>query len=206
MLCEECRDELSSPIRITPEQIQLRIVRPTMAALIDLWGRAASARCAHARSAARSMAQGLAILEPSVSRHHAHLTLDNGVWTLRDLGSANGTFHDDKLIEGPVAGPRAATASGSATSRSTSSRRRARCRTPRVGRTVTRDDQAAEHAGRAAADRDQTPVDRPSSRTRRRRTSACPRCGSGCTSRPAAAAASSRSTASRSSSRRRSSS
>jgi len=46
--------------------------------------------------------QGLAILEPSVSRHHAHLTLDNGVWTLRDLGSANGTFWDDKLIEGPV--------------------------------------------------------------------------------------------------------
>jgi len=101
VLCEECRDELSSPIRITPEQIILRIVRPTDAALLDPWGRV------H-RLEARTLvgrqidSQGLAILEPSVSRHHAHLTLDNGVWTLRDLGSANGTFWDDKLIEGPV--------------------------------------------------------------------------------------------------------
>ncbi len=101
VLCEECRDELSSPIRITPEQIILRIVRPTEAALLDPWGRV------H-RLEARTLvgrqieSQGLAILEPSVSRHHAHLTLDEGVWTMRDLGSANGTFHDDKLIEGAV--------------------------------------------------------------------------------------------------------
>jgi DNA-binding winged helix-turn-helix (wHTH) protein len=101
VLCEECRDELSSPIRITPEQIIPRVVRPTEAALLDPWGRV------H-RLEARTLigrqieAQGLAILEPSVSRHHAHLTLDEGEWTLRDLGSANGTFHDDKLIEGPV--------------------------------------------------------------------------------------------------------
>ena len=101
VLCEECRDELSSPIRITPEQIILRIVRPTEAALLDPWGRV------H-RLEARTIvgrqidSQGLAILEPSVSRHHAHLTLDNGVWTLRDLGSANGTFHNDTLIESAV--------------------------------------------------------------------------------------------------------
>jgi len=101
VLCEECRDELSSPMRISPEQIQLRINRPTDAALLDPWGRV------H-RLEARTLvgrqieAQGLAILEPSVSRHHAHLTLDAGVWTIRDLGSANGTFHDDKLVEGPV--------------------------------------------------------------------------------------------------------
>ena len=101
VLCEECRDELSSPIRITPEQIILRIVRPTEAALLDPWGRVhrLEARTIVGR---QIEAQGLAILEPSVSRHHAHLTLDNGVWTLRDLGSANGTFHDDKLIEGAV--------------------------------------------------------------------------------------------------------
>ena len=102
VLCEECRDELSSPIRITPEQIILRIIRPTDAALLDPWGRV------H-RLEARTIvgrqidSQGLAILEPSVSRHHAHLTLDNGVWTLRDLGSANGTFHNDQLIESAVA-------------------------------------------------------------------------------------------------------
>jgi FHA domain len=101
VLCEECRDELSSPIRISPEQIQLRIQRATDAALIDLWGRVhrLEARTLVGRQIEN---QGLAILEPSVSRHHAHLTFDNGVWTVRDLGSANGTFHADQLIEGPV--------------------------------------------------------------------------------------------------------
>ncbi|HEX7703595.1 MAG TPA: FHA domain-containing protein, partial [Kofleriaceae bacterium] len=101
VLCEECRDELSSPIRITPEQIIMRIVRPTDAALLDPWGRV---HLLEARTIVGRQidSQGLAILEPSVSRHHAHLTLDNGVWTLRDLGSANGTFHNDQLIETAV--------------------------------------------------------------------------------------------------------
>lgn len=98
MLCEECRDELSSPMRISPEQIHGRVYRTTDAGLIDLWGRV------H-RLEARTLigrqidSLGLAILEPSVSRHHAHLTLDNNVWSVRDLGSANGTFHDDKLVD-----------------------------------------------------------------------------------------------------------
>ena len=42
---------------------------------------------------------GLAILEPSVSRHHAHITLDGDTWTVRDLGSANGSYVDDKRID-----------------------------------------------------------------------------------------------------------
>jgi len=80
---EECRDELSSPIRITPEQIQLRVQRPTSAALVDLWGRAhqLDPRTLIGR---QIDAHGLALLEPSVSRHHAHLTLDNDQWTVRD--------------------------------------------------------------------------------------------------------------------------
>src|SRR5580765_7747632 len=101
VLCEECRDELSTPIRISPEQIQLRVQRPTSAALIDLWGRPhqLDPRTLIGR---QIDVHGLAVLEPSVSRHHAHLTLDNAAWTLRDLGSANGTFVDDRLLEGPV--------------------------------------------------------------------------------------------------------
>jgi DNA-binding winged helix-turn-helix (wHTH) protein len=102
VLCEECRDELSSPIKIMPEQIQLHSSRPTMAALIDLWGR--PHRLDPRTLIGRQVdGQGLAVLEPSVSRHHAHLTLDNDEWTVRDLGSANGTFQDDKLIATPVA-------------------------------------------------------------------------------------------------------
>ncbi len=102
MLCEECRDELSSPIKIMPEQIQLHGAQPTMAALIDIWGRphGLDPRTLIGRQVD---GQGLAILEPSVSRHHAHVTVDNGAWTVRDLGSANGTFVDDKLISTPVA-------------------------------------------------------------------------------------------------------
>jgi pSer/pThr/pTyr-binding forkhead associated (FHA) protein len=101
VLCEECRDELSSPIKITPEQIQLHGIRATAAALIDLWGR--PHRLDPRTLVGRQVdGQGLAILEPSVSRHHAHLTLDNAEWTARDLGSANGTFQDDKLIASAV--------------------------------------------------------------------------------------------------------
>jgi pSer/pThr/pTyr-binding forkhead associated (FHA) protein len=102
VLCEECRDELSSPIKIMPEQIQLHSARPTMAALIDLWGRphVLDPRTLIGRQVD---GHGLAVLEPSVSRHHAHLTLDDEVWTVRDLGSANGTFQDDKLIASPGA-------------------------------------------------------------------------------------------------------
>ena len=101
MLCEECRDELSSPIRIMPEQLQLHGGRPTMAALLDLWGR--PHRLDPRTLIGRQVdGTGLAILEPSVSRHHAHVTLDGDVWTVRDLGSANGSYVDDKLIDAPT--------------------------------------------------------------------------------------------------------
>jgi hypothetical protein len=102
VLCEECRDELSSPIRISPEQILSRVARPTASALVDLWGRVhpLEARTLIGR---QIESQGLAVLEPSVSRHHAHLTLDGASWMVRDLGSANGTYLDDKLVEQPIA-------------------------------------------------------------------------------------------------------
>lgn len=84
-----------------PEQIQLHSTRPTMAALVDIWGR--PHRLDPRTLIGRQVdGQGLAILEPSVSRHHAHLTLDNDEWALRDLGSANGTFQDEKLISAPI--------------------------------------------------------------------------------------------------------
>jgi len=84
-----------------PEQVQPHGMRPTMAALIDLWGRA---HRLDPRTIVGRQVEGigLAILEPSVSRHHAHVTLDADVWTVRDLGSANGTYVEDKLIEAPV--------------------------------------------------------------------------------------------------------
>ncbi|MCX5741638.1 MAG: FHA domain-containing protein [Proteobacteria bacterium] len=104
VLCEECRDELSSPIKITPEQLQQSAIVATSlteAALIDPWGRPfrLDARTMIGRQAD---GPGIAILEPSVSRNHATLVLANGTWTASDLGSANGTWLDDKLIELPT--------------------------------------------------------------------------------------------------------
>jgi pSer/pThr/pTyr-binding forkhead associated (FHA) protein len=102
VLCEECRDELASPIKISQEQILGRVQRATPAALLDLWGRPHQLD-AHTRIGRQIEERGLAVLEPSVSRAHAELVQAEGLWTIRDLGSANGTFVEDKLIEVPTA-------------------------------------------------------------------------------------------------------
>ena len=102
VLCEECRDELSSPIKITPEQIQAHTLAPTTTALIDLWGR--PFRLDPTTIVGRQIeGSGLAILEPSVSRHHAQITRSATNWQVKDLGSANGTWSDDRLIESSIA-------------------------------------------------------------------------------------------------------
>ena len=43
------------------------------------------------------------VLSPEIaaSRHHAELTEDDGVWSVRDLGSMNGTYVNDERIEWP---------------------------------------------------------------------------------------------------------
>jgi pSer/pThr/pTyr-binding forkhead associated (FHA) protein len=102
VLCEECRDDLSSPIKISQEQILGRAEHATSAALLDLWGR--PHRLDQKSRIGRQLEErGISVLEPSVSRNHAELTLDGDRWSVRDLGSANGTFVDDKLVEEPVA-------------------------------------------------------------------------------------------------------
>ncbi len=47
----------------------------------------------------RPVARGIAILESSVSRNHAEISRDGeGVWSVRDVGSSNGTELDDVLL------------------------------------------------------------------------------------------------------------
>jgi pSer/pThr/pTyr-binding forkhead associated (FHA) protein len=98
VLCEECRDELASPIKISQEQIMTRLQTPTTAALIDIWGRPHPLD-AHAKIGRQVEDRGIAVLEPSVSRLHAELTLTGAEWSVKDLGSANGTYVEDKLVE-----------------------------------------------------------------------------------------------------------
>jgi pSer/pThr/pTyr-binding forkhead associated (FHA) protein len=103
LLCEECRDELSGPVYITQEQVLSSHGRPTGALLIDLWGRphALDARTLIGRQLEGT---GVSVHEGSISRHHAHLAYDppKKAWTLRDLGSANGTFYNDQPVHGAI--------------------------------------------------------------------------------------------------------
>jgi FHA domain-containing protein len=99
VLCEECRDELSSPIKISQEQILTRVQSPTTAALIDIWGRPHQLD-ALSKIGRQVEDRGVAVLEPSVSRMHAELRLEGSQWMVKDLSSANGTYVDDKLVEG----------------------------------------------------------------------------------------------------------
>ncbi len=98
VLCEECAEALTGPIKVMPEQIQLHGTPKTVAALIDPSG------IPHGLDPRTMIGRqvdgyGIAILESSVSRNHAEIVFDGTSWTVRDLGSANGTYHDDQLIE-----------------------------------------------------------------------------------------------------------
>jgi hypothetical protein len=99
VLCLDCRDEIASPIRATPEQVQLHGNAPTAAALIDIWGRP------HALDPITPVGRtvgghGLAVFEVSISRHHARISLDGAGWSVCDLASSNGTYIDDTPVNG----------------------------------------------------------------------------------------------------------
>lgn len=99
LLCSECRDELSVPNRTTPEQVQLHSKQPTSAVLIDVWGRPHPLD--ELMTIGRTVeSSGLAILDPSISRHHARIMLTADQWTVMDLGSSNGTYLEDRQIKG----------------------------------------------------------------------------------------------------------
>ena len=98
VLCADCRDGLSVPPFLIPEQVQAATSSSPLATLIDPWGRphGVDRRMLIGRQVP---GYGMAILEGSVSRQHAHLAVDPaGVWRIRDLGSANGTTLDEQAI------------------------------------------------------------------------------------------------------------
>ena len=100
VLCTECRDGIAGPIRAIPEQVQLQGEDDTTdAALVDPWGR--PHLLASDTLIGRSvLGRGLAVLEVSISRNHARISLEGGAWWVHDLASANGTFIDDQPIDG----------------------------------------------------------------------------------------------------------
>jgi transcriptional regulator with GAF, ATPase, and Fis domain len=50
----------------------------------------------------RDAGRGLALQDDSVSRQHAEVAFDGARWTVRDLGSRNGTFLDGERVERPA--------------------------------------------------------------------------------------------------------
>jgi hypothetical protein len=103
LLCEDCREEVAGPLGLVPEQVLTTTAKPTGAVLIDPWGRPhpLEARTLIGRQLEGA---GVSILESSVSRHHAHLSIDpvKKQWALRDLGSANGTMVNEATIDEAV--------------------------------------------------------------------------------------------------------
>jgi len=102
-LCLACADALEIPPAMIAEQVLSACLRPREAALIDRWGRAH--RLGVTTLVGRvPQATGVSILTGVVSRRHAELRRDaSGAWSIRDLGSANGTFVDERRVAGEVA-------------------------------------------------------------------------------------------------------
>ncbi|MER5733049.1 DUF1707 and FHA domain-containing protein [Streptomyces sp. NPDC002138] len=50
----------------------------------------------------REPGSGLRLVHETVSRHHAELRLQDGLWVLRDLGSTNGTTVNGERVTGAV--------------------------------------------------------------------------------------------------------
>ena len=107
LLCEECRDDLTSPLRISPEQVQTHFRQPTKAVLIDHWGRPhrldpRTTIGRHVESVDPGEGRML-LLDASISRNHARMRNSaGGTWTLEDLSSSNGSFLNDKPVAGVV--------------------------------------------------------------------------------------------------------
>jgi len=90
-ICAACAERLDNPTGLCREHIVWagRGHEPRDAALIDHWGRPHFLR--DRTRIGREPEDGLSVLESSVSRQHAELSMLDDTWSVRDLGSRNGT-------------------------------------------------------------------------------------------------------------------
>lgn len=103
-LCRPCAVEVGPADSLIPDHIHSRIdTTEAEAWVVDGFGGA------HAIGAKTSIGRNhdcdLIVLAGSVSREHAELTRSDDGWTVRDLGSRNGTFVNAMRITGPAALP-----------------------------------------------------------------------------------------------------
>lgn len=100
-MCRACAVEVAPCDGLIPEHIgSVFDARAARAWLIDGFG--GTHAVGEKAMIGRHLECEIVILTSSVSREHAALALGEAGWTLRDLGSRNGTFVDDVRIEGEV--------------------------------------------------------------------------------------------------------
>lgn len=97
VLCEACARKLAGGVAIAPQQLQPRTAGGANAALIDRWGHAHPLDAVTPVGRA-DLPEGLVVVEPSVSRAHAVVEMEEGAWRVRDVGSSAGTFVDDEPV------------------------------------------------------------------------------------------------------------
>lgn len=99
VLCAGCRAAISGYSYVSPEQVRSSCVSDTQAVLVDAWGRLHPIGSA-TPIGRRSEDGGLVILDPSIALRHARIVLERGAWRLSDLGSAAGTYVEERPIGG----------------------------------------------------------------------------------------------------------
>ncbi len=102
-LCSSCRTKITVSDTVCAEQVVSDALAPTDAALIDQWGRVHHVG-PYTVIGRQIGSKGIALLESSVSRHHAELLYDADTdrFTVRDLGSTNGSKVRGEEITDPV--------------------------------------------------------------------------------------------------------
>jgi hypothetical protein len=104
VLCRGCAQDVAPCDGLIPDHVRSTVdAADADAWVVDGFGHA---HALAARSGVGRNHEGqLVLLAASVSREHAELRRSDAGWTLRDLGSRNGTFVDKVRVQGRVALP-----------------------------------------------------------------------------------------------------
>ncbi len=98
-LCRTCAQEVSPCEGLIPDHLRSNVDTTEAAAwVVDGFG--AAHAVAPKSSVGRNHEGELVILASSVSREHAELRKTDAGWTVRDLGSRNGTYVDGARVQG----------------------------------------------------------------------------------------------------------
>jgi hypothetical protein len=108
-LCRGCAQQVPPCEGLIAEHISSSVKSGDAEAwLVDGFGRAHAVAGKSMVGRANDPSLQLTVLAASVSREHAELKCTEGAWTVRDLGSRNGTFVDSVRCQGRVTLPKRA--------------------------------------------------------------------------------------------------